>query len=38
MYLYKNRIAIKVGTSTLANKIKLNNLKSFDRIAYGLSG
>ncbi|SDD19505.1 glutamate 5-kinase [Priestia aryabhattai B8W22] len=37
MYLYKNRIAIKVGTSTLTNKIELNNLKSFDQIAYGLS-
>lgn len=38
MCLYKNRIAIKVRISTLTNEIEQNNLKSFDRIAYGLSG
>jgi len=37
MCLYKNRIAIKVGTSTLTNKMEQNNLKLLNQIAYGLS-
>ena len=37
MCLYKNRIAIKVGISTLTNEIEQNNLKSFDQIACVLS-
>lgn len=37
MSLYKNRIVIKVGTSTLTNDAGQNNLRSFDRIACVLS-
>jgi len=37
MSLYKNRIVIKVGTSTLTNEMGQNNLKSFDQLAYVLA-
>lgn len=37
MGLYKNRIVVKVGTSTLTNDICKSDLKSFDRIACVLS-
>ena len=37
MSLYKNRIVVKVGTSTLTNDIGKSNLRSFDRIACVLS-
>lgn len=37
MGLYKNRIVVKVGTSTLTNDISQSNLKSFDKIACVLS-
>jgi glutamate 5-kinase len=33
MSLYKNRIAIKVGTSTLTNEMGQNNLRSFNQLA-----
>ncbi len=33
MGLYHNRIVVKVGTSTLTNEIRQNNLKAFDCIA-----
>ena len=33
MGLYKNRIVVKVGTSTLTNEIGKNNLREFDRLA-----
>jgi len=33
MSLHKNRIVIKVGTSTLTNEMGQNNLKSFDQLA-----
>lgn len=33
MGLYRNRIVVKVGTSTLTNDIGQSNLRSFDRIA-----
>ena len=33
MSLYKNRIVVKVGTSTLTNDAGKNNLKAFDKIA-----
>lgn len=36
MSLYKNRIAIKFGTSMLTNEMGQNNLKSFDQLVYGL--
>lgn len=34
---YNNRIVVKVGTSTLTNKIGESNLRSFDRLARVLS-
>lgn len=37
MGLYKNRIVVKVGTSTLVNDIGQNDLRSFDRITCVLS-
>ncbi|QIB68854.1 glutamate 5-kinase [Aminipila butyrica] len=37
MGLYKNRIVVKVGTSSLTNEIGENNLRSFDRLACVLS-
>lgn len=37
MSLYKNRIVIKVGTSTLTNEMGQNNLRSFDQLACVLS-
>ena len=37
MGLYKNRIVVKVGTSTLTNDISQSDLKSFDKIACVLS-
>ena len=37
MILHKNRIAVKVGTSTLTNDSGKNNLRAFDRLAYVLS-
>lgn len=37
MKLYKNRIVVKVGTSTLTNDIGKNDLRSFDRLACILS-
>lgn len=37
MALYQNRIVVKVGTSTLTNRIGKNDLKSFDRLACVLS-
>lgn len=33
MSLYKNRLAIKGGTSMLTNEIGQNNLRSFDQFA-----
>ncbi len=37
MGLYKNRIVVKVGTSTLTNDIGKSDLRSFDRLACVLS-
>ena len=37
MGLYRNRIVVKVGTSTLTNDQGANNLRSFDRLACVLS-
>ena len=37
MNLYKNRIVVKVGTSTLTNELGHNNLKSFDKLSCVLS-
>ncbi|OOM73688.1 glutamate 5-kinase 1 [Clostridium puniceum] len=37
MSLYKNRIVIKVGTSTLTNETGQNDLRSFDRLVCALS-
>ncbi len=37
MSLYKNRIVIKVGTSTLTNDLGKNNIKIFDKLACVLS-
>lgn len=37
MGLYKNRIVVKVGTSTLTNEVGQNDLRSFDRLACVLS-
>ncbi len=37
MGLYKNRIVVKVGTSTLTNELGKSDLRSFDRLAYVLS-
>ncbi len=37
MGLYKNRIVVKVGTSTLTNETGKSDLRSFDRIACVLS-
>lgn len=37
MKLYKNRIVIKIGTTTLTNNRGQNNLRSFDRFACVLS-
>lgn len=37
MNLYKNRIVVKIGTSTLTNELGNNNLQSFDKLAYVLS-
>ncbi|MDO4301454.1 MAG: glutamate 5-kinase [Clostridia bacterium] len=37
MGLYKNRIVVKVGTSTLTNDMGQNNLRLFDRLACVLS-
>ncbi len=33
MNLYKNRVVIKVGTSTLTNDLGQNNIKIFDKLA-----
>ena len=33
MNLYKNRIVVKVGTSTLTNDMGSNNLRSFDKLS-----
>ena len=35
--LYKNRIVVKVGTSTLTNEMGKSDLRSFDRLACVLS-
>lgn len=32
MSLYKNRIVVKVGTSTLTNDMGKNNLRAFDNL------
>lgn len=37
MSLYKNRIVVKVGTSTLTNDMGKNNLRAFGKLAYVLS-
>lgn len=37
MGVYKNRIVVKVGTSTLTNEIGQSNLRSFDKLACALS-
>ena len=37
MGLYKNRIVVKVGTSTLTNELGQDDLRSFDRLACVLS-
>lgn len=37
MNLYKNRVVIKVGTSTLTNDLGQNNIKIFDKLACVLS-
>ena len=37
MSLYKNRIVVKVGTSTLTNEAGRSDLRSFGRIACVLS-
>lgn len=37
MSLYKNRLVVKVGTSTLTNDMGQNNLRSFDRLTRVLS-
>lgn len=37
MALYKNRIVVKVGTSTLTNELGQNNLRIFDRLTRTLS-
>ena len=37
MNLYKIRIVVKVGTSTLTNELGHNNLKSFDKLSCVLS-
>ena len=37
MELYKNRIVVKVGTSTLTNENGKSDLRSFDRLACVLS-
>lgn len=37
MSLYKNRIVVKVGTSTLTNDLGKSDLRSFDRLACVLS-
>lgn len=37
MGIYKNRIVVKVGTSTLTNELGKSDLRSFDRLAYVLS-
>ena len=37
MGLYKNRIVVKVGTSTLTNEYGKSDLRSFDRLACVLS-
>lgn len=37
MSLYRNRIVVKVGTSTLTNDLGQNNLKAFDRLSCVLS-
>jgi len=37
MTLYQNRIVVKVGTSTLTNRIGKIDLKSFDQLACVLS-
>ena len=37
MGLYKNRIVVKVGTSTLTNEMGKSDFRSFDRLACVLS-
>lgn len=37
MSLYKNRIVVKVGTSTLTNDMGKNNLRAFDNLVRVLS-